>query len=673
MDIDFISIRKLKERAIAYGKCLIDLGNAHNALPCRRTLGIELLECRRVLASVTVTNAQDVVNGDTSSITSLMGNNGGDGVSLREAIFATNNTSGSDTIAFDLGGVFATPQEILLTSGQFDITEDLTLDAPGAQLLTINAQLNSRIFSITALTGNYTFRGLTLTNGRTSGGEDGGAIRSATSGDVLIESSSITGNSTTGNFAHGGGIYTNGNLTIKDSSITSNSTTGTQSAGGGIYVLSDYLSLYDSTVSNNTTIGVESSGGAIAVPNSSVTLTRSTISGNSTAGADAVGGGISAYYTTLVGSTVSGNHTTGNSAHGGGIFGYQVTLYNSTVSGNSTSGDDSNGGGIATDDGGTVTLAQSTVTNNQTTNSNSSSGGLYVANGGVTLAGSIVSANAAVGGNPDVLASGSTLQANYSLIGTGVTPSSGGNNVVTDSPLLAALTNNGGSTETHALLGGSPAINASDPSAVLGVGIYAFVFDQRANDYGRLQGGRVDIGAFEVRDTPSADFEGDGLVTGLDFLSWQRGVGTTALNAIKIDGDADNDLDSDSSDLNVWELQYGGGPIAVSVSDPKDSSAAITAIDSPLDDTRVTSLPLSLSDRMRANDESDGRKIAQVVHLMQPSRTSSDAVTSATDSQIPALLDDSVRTFSSEESSRAISTWLEELDAAFATISSLNE
>jgi len=49
-------------------------------------------------ASVSVTTTLDDVNGDTSSINNLIADPGPDGISLREAIIAANNTSGSDTI-----------------------------------------------------------------------------------------------------------------------------------------------------------------------------------------------------------------------------------------------------------------------------------------------------------------------------------------------------------------------------------------------------------------------------------------------------------------------------------------------------------------------------------------------------------------------------------------------
>ena len=50
------------------------------------------------LATVTVTTLDDVVNGDTSSLTALMANSGADGISLREAIIAANNSTGADVI-----------------------------------------------------------------------------------------------------------------------------------------------------------------------------------------------------------------------------------------------------------------------------------------------------------------------------------------------------------------------------------------------------------------------------------------------------------------------------------------------------------------------------------------------------------------------------------------------
>ena len=57
---------------------------------------------------VQVSNTSDLANGDTSSIANLIANDGGDGISLREAIDATNNTAngigGADRIHFNIPG-----------------------------------------------------------------------------------------------------------------------------------------------------------------------------------------------------------------------------------------------------------------------------------------------------------------------------------------------------------------------------------------------------------------------------------------------------------------------------------------------------------------------------------------------------------------------------------------
>src|SRR5262245_8763095 len=66
-------------------------------------LRLEPLEDRTVPTAVAVTNLTDVVNGDTANLAALAANNGGDGISLREALTAANNTAGSDTITFQAG------------------------------------------------------------------------------------------------------------------------------------------------------------------------------------------------------------------------------------------------------------------------------------------------------------------------------------------------------------------------------------------------------------------------------------------------------------------------------------------------------------------------------------------------------------------------------------------
>jgi hypothetical protein len=96
---------------------------------------------------------------------------------------------------------------------------------------------------------------------------------------------------------------------------------------------------------------------------------------------------------------------------------------------------------------------------------------------------------------------GSYTSLGYNLFGN----SSGGSGYAgTDlldvDPLLGPLQNNGGQTWTMALLTGSPAINAGDPSP-----INPPAWDQRGFGFLRIANGRLDIGAFEVQ---SAGFPG---------------------------------------------------------------------------------------------------------------------------------------------------------------------
>src|SRR3990172_1595105 len=119
----------------------------------RRRLRLEPLEDRRLLALVTVTTLADTVDFN-------------DGVtSLREAIFATNTVSGADTIDFAPSLTAGGPATTLLTQGELAITDSLTINGPGADLLTIDAQQQSRIFNITATNGDYAISGIGLHGG----------------------------------------------------------------------------------------------------------------------------------------------------------------------------------------------------------------------------------------------------------------------------------------------------------------------------------------------------------------------------------------------------------------------------------------------------------------------------------------------------------------------------
>lgn len=323
--------------------------------------------------------------------------------SLRQAVLDADASPGADQITFNDGlGTIA------LTSGQIDITETLTITGPAAGQ-TIDAGGNSRVLAVTVADQPLTLENLTVTGGHTvgeysphncaNGTGDGGGICALS--DFSLTNSTVSGNSTAGRFALGGGIFVyRGNATISDSTISGNSTVGDGSCGGGIYVGNRYASivgnatLTNSTVSGNSTAGVAGFGGGLCTFDDA-TLTNSTVSGNSTAGSGAPGGGLFSGNVTLTNSTVSSNSTAGENSDGGGVHSLSgnVTLTNSVIAGNGTTGRNASGGGISTY--GVTTLTNSTISDNSTSGEWAPGGGLFSDN--VTLTNSTVSGNSTAG------------------------------------------------------------------------------------------------------------------------------------------------------------------------------------------------------------------------------------------------------------------------------------
>ena len=232
---------------------------------------------------------------------------------------------------------------------------------------------------------------------------------------------------------------------------------------GGAILNEGNLRLNQVAVSNNR--GVE--GGGIANLNGVLTMTDCLLSGNEALNS---GGGI-----------LNNNG--------------QVTLINSSVSGNSATGSAANasGGGGIDSFGGAATMLLDcvTLTNNSAANvAGGNRAGVWLEEGTLSIHNSILYGNSA----RDLQKDGGTLtSAGYNIFGalsanTGLAVS----DRVGINPQIGALADNGGSTSTHALLAGSPAINTGDPDTKDG-------FDQRGNGFPRLRGGIIDVGAFEVQ------------------------------------------------------------------------------------------------------------------------------------------------------------------------------
>lgn len=228
-----------------------------------------------------------------------------------------------------------------------------------------------------------------------------------------------------------------------------------------------------------------------------LTLTNVAVSGNR---ATPFGGGISSgYELNLFNVTVSDNVVTDPFSNGGGILsspggGVTMTMVNVTISNNRAA---ISGGGVHVGSG-TATLNHVTIASNQVTNAGGQGGGLYVSAVTTTVVrNTIIADNGFVvsGTGPDCYTSATLDSRGSNLVQN---PSDCGGLVAGDltsvSANLGPLAANNGPTPTHALLPGSPAIDAGDA-------VCAFT-DQRGVLRPQIStaGGpaRCEIGAFEV-------------------------------------------------------------------------------------------------------------------------------------------------------------------------------
>jgi len=429
---------------------------------------------------------------------------------LRDAITAANTniatgdcpagTAGLDTIGFSLGNQCnLIPCKIPLTGTLPIVTEDLTINGSNA---TISGEHLFRVFNLGAVTVNIS--NLTIANGNVS--DTGGAIHMSDAVNPPGTTLSLTHVFFSGNHANiGGAIYEpRGTLTVINSNFSGNTAV---TDGGAID--GSTLRVVDSVFSNNT---AGDDGGALVLF-SDATISVSTFSGN----AAATGGAIVKVVLgnlQLIDSVFDNNAATSAITGGGAIYAAQntgqVTLTNVTISGNSAK---NNGGGVRAS---VVPLNLNNVTmiNNladSDNDDNGDGGGVFKDIGTVQIQNSIIAGNfdtpSNAGGGlkmPDCR--GAFSSRGYNLIGRNDNAVCGGlvNGVNADQvgsaanpidPLLAALANNGGSTQTHALLPGSSALNAGNPLAPGSGGLACPASDQRG--IVRPQGSACDIGAFE--------------------------------------------------------------------------------------------------------------------------------------------------------------------------------
>jgi CSLREA domain-containing protein len=177
---------------------------------------------------------------------------------------------------------------ISLTSGELVLNKNMTINGPGANLLTVQrssaASTNFRVFHMNGSTRNA-ISGLTIANGNASANLGGGI--SNDNGTLTLTNVMITGNTAD----IGAGLYNGRTANVVGSTFYGNTVSGNNlgDGGGGIYSAGGTLTVTNSTISGNTAHapGGGDRGAGILNNLGTVTLNSCTITNNS---ADSGGG-----------------------------------------------------------------------------------------------------------------------------------------------------------------------------------------------------------------------------------------------------------------------------------------------------------------------------------------------------------------------------------------------
>jgi hypothetical protein len=431
--------------------------------------------------------------------------------SLREAIILANNVPGRQVIRLPAGDHYLTPRPFDFYEdegfiGDTDIRDDLVIEGAGRGATVITGY-PERVFDVH------------------SGAE-------VVIGDLAIRDIEAVPNP---QLDCGRAVRNGGALTLRRVDIVN---VGMRGSGGGICNLEEgILTVEDSLLDGNR---AALSGGGAAIYNAGrAVLRRVAVQHNYSDGPNDGGAIYSSGELRIYDSVVRNNWIPApfGTRRGGGVAASGFTeLKNVTVSGNWTKQEtwvgetDSRGGGLAL--WGDAVLTNVTVTANE---SGTSGGGIFYGGGGaLTMVNTIIDGN--TGGN---CAGEAVTSLGHNIDGDGSCGLAGVGDRSGVDPMLGPLADNGGPTVTHALLAGSPAVDAGDGAACPG-------WDQRGAPRpadGDGDGEALcDIGAFEAGAAPAPPTPG----------------APTATPVLLTAGDADCDGDVDAVDA-LWVLRHTAG------------------------------------------------------------------------------------------------------------------
>lgn len=390
----------------------------------------------------------------------------GNGVcTLRAAIQESNALGGKNTIVLAAATYLLSKQgtgEDDAVSGDLDIKSNLTLKGKGASKTIIDGLGYDRIFHIHS--GNVKIKALMLKNGTA---DFGGGIWVGRDAKLVLQKSTVANNDAT---QDGAGMYVEPSSNAKVVKSTFDHNLADRHGGGILLEQNAKLNVNQSTFSENQ---AAINGGGIYTTFSDAVIQRSTFASN-VAGE---GGGVSAYRHTIqiVNSTFSNNRA----VYGGGLKFAEIT----------------------------ATLMNLTIVENES-EIGGAGGGVYTYRTTPDWRNTMIAGNINLSQSIADDCSGALSSSGYNLLGdpTGCTLSGATNKDKTNLDLgtdiqLGPLQNNGGATETRALLNTSLGIDDGNPSGCQDAAGATITIDQRGSirpTNGDGKGGaRCDIGAYE--------------------------------------------------------------------------------------------------------------------------------------------------------------------------------